>query len=78
MSETQIKAALDTSDTLVKSSIINDVLDGVKFRALAISIVQPDGWHAIGLSINHQPHEALANAYEMLMNCLLRAMGGAK
>jgi hypothetical protein len=77
MSKTQIKAALDTSGALVKSSIINDVLDGVKFRALAISIVQPDGRHAIGLSIN-QPHEAVANAYEMLLNCLLRSMGGAK
>ena len=78
MSKTQIKAALDTSGALVKSSIIKDVLDGVRFRALAISIVQPDGRHAIGLSINHQPHEAVANAYKMLLNCLLRSMGGAK
>ena len=72
MSDKQIKWELDVSGARVESNTINDVLDGVKFRALAISLFLPDGRHAVGLSVNFKEREALSNAYEMLLNCPLR------
>ena len=72
MSREEVKAALDTSGAKVETEVINDQLDGVKIRALCVSIFMPDGRSAFGLSFRFKAWEATQNAYVMLLNCPLR------
>ena len=74
MSGSRITAALDTIGAVVETEVINDTLDGVKIRALCVSIFMPDGRSAIGLSFRFKAWEATQNAYEMLLNCPMRKL----
>jgi hypothetical protein len=56
--------------------VLNDVVPGVgKVRALVCELWTEDGRSAFGLSANFKATEAVANAYQMLMNQPISADG---